>query len=1239
MPGVGQKVDVETSAADRYADFLTDERQSVLGEAGINDEAVSYTYDVAINGFSADLSAEQVAALRKSDDVVNLFPNETRYADTVSTPDYLGMTGESGVWESQFGGSSNAGEGMIVGVIDTGIAMDNPSFAPMEDAVMPDGIACDFENEPEFECNNKVIGAQYFRASDNIIPSEVFSPTDKNGHGSHTAGTSAGNNGVPMAVSGVDLGTGSGMAPRAQIIAYKALWNTSDDRGTGSSDDLVAAIDAAVADGVDVINYSVSGSRDFVDTPDEVAFFNAANAGIFVATSAGNEGDEIGPSSVAHNSPWTTTVAASTHDRGAAKTITTFDEASGGAGNDTYDGIGLGAAVDLTDFILSVDAPAEGVSAEDAALCLLDTDPATAGNQPSLDPALVDGKVVLCDRGAIARVDKSATVAETGGVGMALGNVSPGQSLDADFHSVPTIHVDSSVRDALIAYEASADDALVEMSAQDDSPVVDPEMAGFSSYGPATAGGGDLLKPDITAPGASIVAAYHNDRTTGDPAFNSISGTSMSAPHIAGLAALMMQQYPDWSPADVKSAMMTTARDVNTAGEPIQRNGVDASPLDYGSGEVVPSDSYNPGLVYEAGAEEWFEYACAIDQPLSNCDGFEDSDPSDVNYPSISIGALAGEQTVTRTVTNVSDQEQVVTASTDAPEGLTVSVSPAELTIPAGETADFEVTVTMNGAPVGEWAFASYVWENDSISVESPIAALPSAISFPEEIFETTTDGSSDFQFTTANDVSAVLGVEGLDPASVGTAPVIRDETTTFDFASRVTVPEGTSVFQISTFNEGVSAADIDLSLINPAGTAIIAASGNGDSTEQVRLLNPEADDYIIAIGLFSEEPTATVDLNVWTVSESADNMTVDPSTVASAALVPNDVTLSWSGLDAGTRYLGAINYELEGANEATTVVTVTPEAALAVERLSGDNRFETAAEIAKSYPAEVDTVYLASGLAFADALSGASPASQSQGTSTMEAAGVAAPILLTEPDELPAATLAAMEEIAPANVIILGGTGSVSQAIEDSLAGDANVVRIGGANRYETSANVAMELYPSGVDTVYIASGESGRFADSLSGGALAGSEGAPVLLTRGDRVEDSTAAALAHLDASNVVVLGGPSSVSDGVYGTVGGSDRLFGDNRYLTAVAITEAYDAEQPHTYLASGDAWPDALAGAGLAGYEGVPMLLTETASVPDPVMAEMDRLSPAGVTILGGTAVVSQGVEDALNVALTAWAE
>lgn len=1241
-PGVGDKVDVGSSASDRYLDFLADERAGVLSDAGINSEAIAYTYDVALNGFSAELSAGQVAALRKSDAVVNVWPNEVRYADTVGTPEYLGLTGETGVWDTQFGGQSSAGEDVIVGVIDTGIAMDNPSFAPMEDATIPDGVVCDAGEEDGFECNNKVIGARYYPEGNTIIDTEVLSPTDKNGHGSHTAGTAAGNGDVPMSVAGYDLGVGSGMAPRAQIIAYKALWNTEDDQGTGNSDALVAAIDDATSDGVDVINYSVSGSRDFVVTPDEIAFLNAATNGIFVATSAGNSGADVGPSSVAHNSPWTTTVAASTHDRGATKTLTLYSEDADNNEGDTYDGVGVGDALDWSSFVPSTDVGAEGASATAVAECWLDADPDTEGVQPSLDPSLAEGAIVMCDRGTVARTDKSAAVALAGGAGMVLANTTAAQSLDADFHSVPTIHVTSTTRTALLAYLDTADEgvAAAKISAQNTDPVVAPEMAGFSSFGPAIAGGGDLLKPDITAPGANIVAAYHDDRETGEPAFNSISGTSMSAPHIAGLGALMKQKYPEWSPAAIKSAMMTTARDVNTAGDPIERNGEAASPLDYGSGEVVPGESYNAGLVYDADAADYVGYACSIQQWQlvgGDCTDFEGADPSDSNYPSVSIGALAGSQTVTRTVTNVTDSEQTVNATTEAPEGMSVSVSPESMTIDSGDTATFDVTVTAAGAPVGEWAFGSYTLGNDSINVESPVAVLPTAVSFPEEVYETTTSGSTDLQATTAADTEARFVVDGLEPATVNEVEVTRDPGTVNDYIGFVSVPEGASVLQVSTFNEGVSADDIDLNLYYPDGS-FAAGSGNGDSNEQVRLVNPPAGEYFITIDVFSDVPTATVELNEWVLEfdSAADNMTVDPTTASTVAGEPTDITLEWSDIPAGVRHLGAVNYELDGTSEGTTVVTIDPAAE--VQRLSGANRFATAAEVALSYPAEVDTVYLVSGSAFADALSGASPAAQSQGTSTMAVDGSAAPILLTKADSLPPETSDALETLAPANIVILGGTGAVSQSIQDELSADATVVRIGGANRYETSANVAMDLYSPGVDTVYVASGQDSNFADALSGGALAGYEGAPVLLTRGDRALTETMEALDYLAPTNVVVLGGEAAVSADVYTAVGGTDRLAGADRYETGVAITAAYDADQAQAYIASGLAWPDALAGAALAGYEGAPMLLTETDSVPTTVMDELDRLSPAGVTILGGTAVVSQGVEDALNVPLPEWA-
>src|SRR5690606_34191022 len=345
-------------------------------------------------------------------------------------------------------------------------------------------------------------------------------------------------------IMGADLGTASGMAPKAHIAVYKGLWMTSDGNGGGTTAGLVAAIDDAAADGVDVINYSVSGSSQYVVTSDEVAFMFAANAGIFVSTSAGNSGDTVGVSSVAHNSPWTTTGAASTHNRGALNSVTLGNGA-------TYAGVGYGGPLEETPLVNAEAIPATGFAASEANLCA----------PGSVDDAGAAGKIVVCTRGAHALVDKAAEVINSGGAGMVLINDPAGAGgQNAIIYGLPATHLLAEDGQAVKAYAATAG-ATASISATVATEVNAPEMASFSSYGPAIAGAGDLLKPDVTAPGVDVAAAYHADYETGEPTFDQISGTSMSAPHIAGLGALMKQEFPEWSPMAIKSAMMTTARD------------------------------------------------------------------------------------------------------------------------------------------------------------------------------------------------------------------------------------------------------------------------------------------------------------------------------------------------------------------------------------------------------------------------------------------------------------------------------------------------------------------------------------------------------------------------------------------------------------------------------------------------------------------------------------------------------
>ncbi|WP_158068377.1 cell wall-binding repeat-containing protein [Serinicoccus sp. CNJ-927] len=312
------------------------------------------------------------------------------------------------------------------------------------------------------------------------------------------------------------------------------------------------------------------------------------------------------------------------------------------------------------------------------------------------------------------------------------------------------------------------------------------------------------------------------------------------------------------------------------------------------------------------------------------------------------------------------------------------------------------------------------------------------------------------------------------------------------------------------------------------------------------------------------------------------------------------------------------------------------PEPDPMVERVFGSDRYDTAAEISALYP-DIETVYVASGTGFADAMSGSPAASQGLVPRMMTTPdGDPAPVLLTKNDRLPNTTAAALGELDPSNIVILGGDGAVNGDVEAELASYGEVTRVEGTDRYETSANLAM-MFGGDVDTVYLASGADAAYADALTGAARAGSETAPVLLTRPDMVPAATAEALATLNPDNVIVLGGEGAVSDAVYTAVQADDRIAGANRYETAVAISQEHEPDVEIVHIASGRDFPDALAGSALAGTQDVPVLLTKPDQLPSATLAELERLSPERVVILGGTKAVSQDVEDRLNEEYPGW--
>ncbi|MDX1392629.1 MAG: S8 family serine peptidase, partial [Rheinheimera sp.] len=531
------------------------------------------------------------------------------------------------------------------------------------------------------------------------LPFEYNSPRDFGGHGTHTASTAGGNEGVEISGAASVFGKISGIAPRARIAAYKVCWETGSG-GSCFTSDSVAAIDQAVADGVDVINFSISGSRTNFRDPVEIAFLNAADAGVFVAASAGNSGP--GSSTVAHPGPWLTTVAASTHDRNydAMLTLGNGSSYTGASLNQTFLG--------LSPMIYAANAVVAGGDPTAATLCFSSLD---GGN--ALDPALVAGKIVVCDRGITARINKSLAVKEAGGIGMVLANTSP-NSLNADVHAIPSIHVSEVVRANLLAYlAANPGTAEAQIGVSYFAPVAAPVTASFSSRGPLLAGNGDVLKPDLIAPGVDIIAGVAPPGNGGE-LFASYQGTSMSSPHVAGLAALMKQLHPDWSPMAIKSALMTSAYDV------LDNTSMTSRIFRQGAGHVQPNQAIDPGVVYDSGFTDWLNFICGT-QPGAFCSSFNAIDPSDLNQASIAIGALAGTQTITRRLTNVSGEALSLSASITGLAGINVTVSPANLMLDVGETVAFEVTFTTAGAALNNYTGGFLTWSGDGYSVRSPV--------------------------------------------------------------------------------------------------------------------------------------------------------------------------------------------------------------------------------------------------------------------------------------------------------------------------------------------------------------------------------------------------------------------------------------------------------------------------------------------------------------------------------------
>jgi subtilisin family serine protease len=978
MPAQGQRLNVDAADVQAYMSYLDTKQSAVINT--INAAEITHKYDVVFNGFAAMLTDDEVRALKKNSGVAAITADSMMEVDTSYTPAFLGLDQPGGLWE-QLGGKGLSGENIVVGIVDGGIWPENPSYADRVDGngnpshsgstVVYDAPpaswkgACDLgEGFGANNCNNKLIGARYFKQpAQQLHWTEFLSARDSvagteghGGHGSHTSSTAAGNSGVSVLTGGINLGKVSGMAPRARIAAYKVCWTDADTGKNGcATANSVAAINQAVKDGVNVINFSIgssAGGGSFTEATEQ-AFLGAAAAGVFVATSAGNQGPgSTAPAPAGHISPWLASVGNSTHNRVyLADAVTGSGVALTGASSN--------ANTPTAPLVLAVDAGLPGADVTQLSRCYGATDAVPA----LLDPAKVAGKIVVCDRGGNVLVNKSGNAKVAGAVGVIIANIEgSATTVINQAYTVSTVHIAKEktaiLKSYIAANPAAAVASLGNLRASFDPSIKAPVMNASSSRGPNVANA-NILKPDMTAPGTDILAAVTADLTreqrnavaagapspVSDWAF--YTGTSMASPHVAGVAALLKQLHPTWTPAAIKSALMTTATDTLSDGLTTKvawdstATNAGTLPWGQGAGHIAPNSAANPGLVYDIAPNDYARFLCGLGliYTSAQCTALGGSLPAyNLNLASLTAGNVLGSLTMTRTVTNVGPTTATYNATASLP-GFSVSVQPSTLVLAAGAKASYTVKLTRTSAPLDTWAYGVLNWTDGSHNVRSPLTARGSGLSAPASVASEAASGSKVVTVGTgfAGALSAVKG--GLLPAvresrSIGTANTNLSNTALCQAGNAtgvslhpVTIPAGTLLARFSLFDadtSGATSGTSDLDLVLMRGATAVASSGSDTSNESVQVVAPAAGDYsVCVIGYRPAGGQATYALSSWVVQPStAGNFKVN---MPSSATIGGTATvgMSWSGLAAGKRHLGAVNYLVGGVKQGMTVVEV----------------------------------------------------------------------------------------------------------------------------------------------------------------------------------------------------------------------------------------------------------------------------------------------------------------------------
>jgi subtilisin family serine protease len=696
------KLDVNSPRSRQYLQFLDERFEFVRGVAALKlgrQLNTTHRYRNAVNGFATELTEQEVVDLRNTDGVKEVRIDEIQRLETDSGPNWIGA---DEIYAGSAGFNATGGEGVVVGLIDSGVNWGHASFKDLGDGLPSSSGSWDHENpypgqlglctDDEVECNDKLVGVYDFVEDDPGTDEieENNNGRDNSGHGSHVASTAAGNpRGVTASGKLLNI---AGVAPNANIVSYRACYigdpDDLEDDGCQTSA-ILRAIEQAITDQVDVLNYSIgSDSVDPWGTGTTArAFLNVRAAGIFAATSASNSGPNPSTIGGPANAPWITAVGSATHDRVFGSLVRQLS-----GGSTTAPGELLGASLTDGKSVTKI------VHARDYgnALCGIgepelnpDCESSTGSTNP-FSPGTFNGEIVVCDRGDYGRVEKGKNVMLAGAGGYILANNAEfGESLVADDHCLPATHIGLSDGDKMREWLANGSGHQGSISGLRVLHVEEAadQISDFSSRGPNLPPVEDILKPDLIAPGSSILAAYAPDGGS----FAFLSGTSMASPHVTGAAALIKSVHPDWTPAMIASALTMTS----TPELAIDFNGSEATPHKRGAGRPRLEEAVNAALFVD---ETKNGFLAANPR--------QGGDPKDLNLPGLVDSACRNECNFSRTVTDLVGGASWTASAEGFADGVVVDVSPQNFTLSSGASRLLSIDIDLRNAQViGSWVY------------------------------------------------------------------------------------------------------------------------------------------------------------------------------------------------------------------------------------------------------------------------------------------------------------------------------------------------------------------------------------------------------------------------------------------------------------------------------------------------------------------------------------------------------